>query len=412
MFESKIFKDRSVFDEHYIPSELRVRRKEAEILLKIYLNRLFSATGLSDVSIIYGSLGRVGIGKTTLAKYVSYKLRESALKEGVDVKVAYVNVFSAPSLYTILSLIVRQVGFNITVKGSPIIDILKALVDNLYISNSYLLIILDEFQSMLISPKVDADDLYTLLRLHEEVPSKDGVSRVSYLLVASDIRALSFMRERIPQVESQIGFKLHLPAYRTSELYDILEQRAELGLRPLTWAPETLSMISDVYGEDRGGDGSARRAILTLRMAGELAESLGLDSITPDIVRKAIAENEASSIPVQEIKSLGIHELLILKSITTLSLEALEWVTAGELRKRYEMLCEAMGVEPRGYTQFYVYVRHLAATDLIELKLSGKGMRGRTTLIRLSPHIPADRLNEVIEAVIEREYREGKTHGG
>jgi len=400
-----------VFDENYIPPELRVRSREAMMLYRIYMNRLFSSAGLSDVTIIYGSIGKVGIGKTTLAKYVASMVREGARREGVDVKVAYVNVFSGPSLYSILSVIVRQAGFKIVVKGSPIVDILKAIVDNLYTSNSYLIVILDEFQSMLTSPKMSPEDLYALLRIHEEIPSKDGVSRISYLLVASDVRALSYMREIIPQVESQIGFKLHLPAYKSDELFEILLQRAELGLHPHSWTAEVLQLISDNYGEDKGGDGSARRAILALRMAGELAESIGLDTITLETARKALSEQEASSIPVQEIEALGIHELLILKAVSDSVIEGVDWLTAGELRKRYELLCEAYSIKPRGYTQFYVYVRHLSSMGLLELKPSGRGIRGRTTLIRLSPPIPADRIKEVIERTINIELERGSSNG-
>jgi hypothetical protein len=38
------------------------------------------------------------------------------------------------------------------------------------------------------------------------------------------------MKEKIPQVESQIGFKVYLKPYTADELKLILEQRATLGL--------------------------------------------------------------------------------------------------------------------------------------------------------------------------------------
>ena len=44
-----IFKDRKVLDENYIPPELRVRSEEAEILTRIYMNRLFSNAGQHDI---------------------------------------------------------------------------------------------------------------------------------------------------------------------------------------------------------------------------------------------------------------------------------------------------------------------------------------------------------------------------
>ncbi len=400
-----VFEDKSVFSETYVPRELRVRAKEADMLFKIYFNKLFSSAGLSDIAVIYGSLGRVGIGKTTIAKYVAEKLVEASRREGVRVKVAYVNVYTGPSLYSILSMIVRNAELGVTVRGSPVIDILKAIVDTLYINNTYLLVILDEFQSMLTSPKVEADDLYALLRVHEEMPSKDGVARIGFLLVASDVRALSYMRETIPQVESQVSFKLHLPAYRSYELLEILRQRAELGLKPGSWNDEILEMISETYGEDKGGDGSARRAIMALRMAAEIAEAEGRQFIGADLVRKALAEQEASSIPVSEIKSLGLHELLILRAIADAAVEGMDYITTGELRRRYELLCETLQVKARGYTQFHTYIRQLNSMGLIEARISGKGMRGRTTLIRLAPPIPADRLREVVNEAIMQAAR-------
>ncbi len=402
-----IFKDRKVLDENYIPPELRVRSEEAEILTRIYMNRLFSNAGLADVNMIYGSLGRVGIGKTTLAKFVAKRVSSIAAKEGIMVRHAYVNAYNAPNLYSILSVIVRQTDYPIQVRGAPAIDILKALVDNLYMKNHYLLVVLDEFQSMLSSPRIASEDLYTLLRIHEEIPTRDGVSRVGFLLVASDVRALSYMREKIPQVESQIGFKIHLPGYRSGELYKILEQRAELGLRDFSWRPEHLTLISDVYGEDRGGDGSARRAIIALKMACELAESLGYDSLSEELVRRAVSENEAASIQVSELEALSVHELLILKLVAQATMEGLEWINTGMLRQRYEETIAELGLKPRGYTQYHVYLKHLTALGLVESRLSGKGMRGRTTLLRLAPYLPADRLVEVVDSVISGKLSDG-----
>ncbi|BAN89587.1 Cdc6/Cdc18 family protein [Aeropyrum camini] len=408
MLRHGLFKDRRVFDENYIPPELRVRREEAEALARIYLNRLVSGAGLSDVNMIYGSIGRVGIGKTTLAKFTAKRVSEAAGKEGLTVKQAYVNAFNAPNLYTILSLIVRQTGYPIQVRGAPALDILKALVDNLYVENHYLLVILDEFQSMLSSPRIASEDLYTLLRVHEEIPSRDGVNRIGFLLVASDVRALSYMREKIPQVESQIGFKLHLPAYKSRELYTILEQRAELGLRDTVWEPKHLELISDVYGEDKGGDGSARRAIVALKMACEMAEAMGRDGLSDDLVRKAVSENEAASIQTHELEALSIHELIILRLVAGAALEGMEWINAGLLRQRYEDASLSIyNVKPRGYTQYHIYLKHLTSLGLIDAKPSGRGMRGRTTLFRLAPHLPADRLIEVVDSIIQAKLASG-----
>lgn len=396
-----IFTDRSVFDENYEVPQLIVRREEADLLTNIYIKRILERPGFTDITLIYGSIGKVGIGKTTLAKHVGRRLESIAGSRGVRLKRVYINVYGAPSLHGILSMIVGQIGFNINVRGNAAIEVLKALADRLYLENMYLLVILDEFQSLLTSPNIDPDDLYMLLRIYEEIPSIDGVSRINFLLVASDFRVLSYMKERIPQIESQIGFKLHVKPYTKEQLYKILEQRAELGLRSGSWSPYLLELISDAFGHDKGGDGSARRALLTLRMAGEMAEALGKDRITEDEVRRAISEHSLAYIPLDELRGLSTHELLILVAVARSMLEKGEWTTTGELRRIYEDVCSAYGESPRGNTQFHIYLKKLSAIGLVESRPSGKGLRGRTTLIRLPPEIPPERLAEAAESILQ-----------
>ncbi|MCE4599863.1 MAG: AAA family ATPase [Desulfurococcales archaeon] len=402
MYESRIFRNRKVLDESYIPDSLRVRDAEASMLIGRYLNRFREGLGSTDISLIYGSLGKVGIGKTTLARYVGLALERETRRYGVNFKHVYINTYSAPSLHQILTLIASQLNMGITVRGSAAIEVLKAITDYLYRRDLHILVILDEFQSLLMSPRVDDDHLYLLLRVYEEIPAKDGINRINYLLIGQDFRVVSHMKERIPQVESQIGFRLYLKPYSKRELYDILEQRAEKALEPHAWNEYLLDMIADYYGYDelKGGDGSARKAILTLRMAAEIAEVKGSPSILEEHVRLALSENAVASIPLDDLRGLNTHELLILLSIASSILEGKGLITTGELREKYNEIAEFYGESPRGHTQFHVYLRNLNALGLIDLKPSGKGVKGRTTLIRLSPEIPVDRLREAVESII------------
>ncbi|MEM1712562.1 MAG: Origin recognition complex subunit 2 Orc2 [Acidilobaceae archaeon] len=397
---SRVFRDRIVFDESYKPRKLLVRDMEASLLISRYKARLEEISGFTDVSLIYGSIGRVGIGKTTVAWYVGKNLEDITRRIGVNFKSIYINTFGAPTLHQILSIIADQLNLNISVRGSSAIEVLKAIVDHLYIRDTFTLITLDEFQSLLLSPKISDDDLYTLLRVYEEIPSKDGISRVSFLLVASDHRVMSYMRERIPQIESQIGFRIHLKAYTSSELKTILLQRAEEGLEPGVWDDYYLDMIADYFGEDKGGDGSARKAILALRMAAEIAEAKGATRIEESHVRRALSEYALAYIPLDELRSLSTHEILILLALTNEIIEKGEWTTTGDLKIKYEELSQHYGETPRGHTQFHTYIKNLSTLGLIDLKPSSKGMRGRTSIIRLPPEMPADRVKEVLESIL------------
>jgi len=61
-----------------------------------------------------------------------------------------------------------------------------------------------------------------------------------------------------------------------------------------------------------------------------------------------------------------------------------EFTTIGEVEKSYNALCESMGITPNHHTQVWNDVNELSRKGIIETQLSGRGMRGRTTMIGLS----------------------------
>lgn len=413
MFPSRgqsVFKDHRVFDESWLPPSLRVRRREAEELVGLLLGRIESGVGLASPILIYGVRGAVGIGKTTLAKYVAFKTAEEARRRGYTVKAVATNLFSSPSVHQILSMIVKGVGLNIAVHGNPVLDTLKAITDNLARSNSYLIVVLDEFQSMILSPKVQPSDVYTLIRYYEAVPLIDGVPRIGFILVVSDQVSVFHMRERLPQIESQIAYRVRLERYGPSEVYEILEQRAELGLREGSWRPEHLELIAEATGAPRFS-GSARVAIKALYNAAIIAERRGLGEITMEDVREALSRVSDIGVSLRDLQSLHLHELLLLQALALAAKRGDEWVKAGDLKRLYEEVAGMYNVKPLGYTQFYEHIRHLAqGTPLVDMRMSGRGYKGRTTLYRLSPFIPPASISELLETIIlERVSRESRS---
>ncbi len=406
--KSMIFRDRKVLAEQFIPPELRVRRKEAVFLIRKLLAR-FSEGRAGDVIAIFGSPGRSGIGKTTLAKYVGFKLEELAKQRGIRFKFVYTNVYSAPSLHEILTIISSQISPRINSKGSSTIEALKAIVDYIYEKSYYILIAIDEFQNLINSPKIDDAYLYSLIRIYEQVPPPDGIPRISYLLVASDYLVFSKLRSRMPQIESQITFRQHLEPYRVEELYEILEQRAQMAFYDNSWSPEILEMIADYYGVNGSGikDGNARRAINALNTAAEQAEFEGSERILEEHVRKALSVDSMANISIQDLQGLSTHELLILLSVAKHTMESNEPLTTGKLRQIYKEVSEYYGESPRGHTQFNLYLNNLGSIGLLSVTPSGRGMRGRTSIIKLPSEIPARALTEVVDNILRK--RTGET---
>ncbi len=397
--ESPIFRNRRVFEDNYIPNTLRVRREEAEMLARRLLTKLLEGPAYSDITLIYGSIGVVGIGKTMIAKYAGLKAVSEARRRGVNAVYVHVNAYGATSLYYILDSLVAQLRMKVPVRGSSTIEVMRVIADKLAREDMYLILTIDEFQSLLTG-KMEEAGLYQLLRLYEQIPPPDGVSRIIYILVAMDSRILERLREHLPQIESQIGYRLHMRAYTEEELYEILLQRAEEGLRPGVWDDSHLWMIArEVASETQGG--SARKAIVTLRSAAEAAEARGQSVITEDLVRWAISENvHTMLVSTRELRAMNIHDLLILLALAKINYGKGGYTTTGELTQTYRQLAENYNIKPLGHSQFHVRLSRLTQNELVEARKSGKGMRGRTTLLRISPRIPLDRMIEALEHVI------------
>jgi len=404
----KIIKNSKVFDETHLPSTLPVREKEAQLIIRRIYTRMRDGGG-TEVVAITGSMGTPGIGKTTLARYSAKKLSELATKSGIKFKYVKLNMHVPPKLNEALRIIVEKLSSNINVKGLSNLDILKAIVDYLYYNDTYLLIILDEFQGVLKAADkagVDENMLYMLLRIHEQVPMPDEVNRIFFIIISNSETAMAKLRHKLPQVYSQITLNIYLRPYTPEELYYILEQRAQEGLVEGSWTPEILMMIAEEYGvtgrTHKLYAGNARSAIYALQRAAEIAELEGSPIITEKHVRIALSKEDSKAlISLSDLNLLSLHELILLYAIAMYTMEKGGWATTGTIRKYYENAVEFFGEKPRGHTQFNQYLHRLKAADLIQMKPSGKGMRGRTSLIRLVPVIVADDLVDLLPQLIE-----------
>lgn len=398
----KIIKNSDVFEDTYLPPDLPHRDKEVNLLLSNYVKKLLKGSSFNDISIIYGTTGRVGIGKTTLARYVGKMLEDIGRREGIKVKYIHVNVYGMPSLNSILSQIIVKLipSFKDDVlRGYSSIELLKLLVNYVYERNMYVLVTLDEFQNILKSGR--SRDFYLLFRIYEEIPF-EGSDRISILLVAYDHVAIDLMKSELPQVESQLNLRIKLDGYRSYELESILNQRVELGFNdPNSIEPYLISLIAESIGVDKGRDGSARRAIKALYKAALYAENEEKSVIEEEDVRRALAELSPYRVTSRELASLSLHELLILKSIASLMLRSGRgWVTTDEIYSAYAVFAEEVGDRPRKKTQFHEYLNKLKNLGLIEKKPAGIAGRGRLQEMRLVGEIPSRNLIELIDYVI------------
>jgi len=184
--------------------------------------------------------------------------------------------------------------------------------------------------------------------------------------------------------------------YTSSQICDILWARVteEEALYPEAIGEGVIEHISDLVGYEKGGKGDARLALETLWRAGKYAEAEGAERINIEHVRKAYSDSLIAT--SADIGALRLHEAILLLAITkVLKMTGLRRVKLGDAEKMYEILCEQLGETPRGHTKIWEYVQSLRNMGIIGAERSGKGMRGKSTLIEI-PTIPLETLEKML----------------
>lgn len=388
-----VFKNKEVLYPEYIPQNLPHREAQLRQLAEIFRVVL---TAPGSVSMRAMLVGGVGVGKTVTARVFGSVMRSLARERSIDLRYIHVNCHRDRTLYEVVAEIVRQIGAPIPLRGLSPREMMLALLNYVERNDIYALVTLDEFDYFVSAAGNDA--VYFIVRLYDEYP--EAKKRMSFIFIARDLSALSQLD---PTTESYIlKHVIKFDPYTSDELFDILVQRRDAAFYEGTVDDEVLRYIADMEGIDRGGEGNARAAIEALLLAGEAADYEGAQKVTIEHVRKALSHVQPDIVRVSEILPyLQLHELLILKAaIRVLRRKGEAYARIGEIEDEYRSLCQVYGEEPRKHTQVYEYVNNLKKMGVIEARVSGKGFRGRSTLVSIMA--PLDALEKHVDSLIEK----------
>ncbi len=388
-----VFKNKEVLYPEYIPPHLPHRENQLRQLAEIF-RVLITAPG--SVSMRAMLVGGVGVGKTATARVFGRELRALARERNIDLRYIHVNCHRDRTLYEVVAEIVRQIGAPIPLRGLSPREMMLALLNYIERNDIYALVTLDEFDYFASAAGNDA--VYFIVRLYDEYP--EAKKRMSFIFIARDLSTLSQLD---PTTESYIlKHVIKFDPYTSDELFDILAQRRSAAFYEGTVDDDVLRYIADMEGVDRGGEGNARAAIEALLLAGEAADYEGAHKVTIEHVRKALSHVQPDIVRVSEILPyLQLHELLILKAaIRVLRRKGEAYARIGEIEEEYRSICQMYGEEPRKHTQVYEYVNNLKKMGVIEARVSGKGFRGRSTLVSIMA--PLDALEKQVDSLIEK----------
>jgi len=361
-----VFKDREVLRHDYLPERLPHREDQIRRLGEAIAPVLKGAR-CSNIFVY----GKTGTGKTAVTKYVLNRLEAKAKDIGAPVSFCYVNCRLAGTEYRVLASLCQSVNFTVPFTGLSLGEVFDRFKQGLDAAKRLLIIALDEVDAIV---KARSDILlYELTRINETLTR----SKVTIIGISNDLRLKEFLDPRVLSSlsEEEIVFR----PYNAAELRNILAERAQMAFREGALSEGALSLCAALAAAEHG---DARRALDLLRVAGEVAERKGADTVLEDHVREAEKLIEHNRV-VDALANLTLHSKLVMLSVYHLVRANGYRAVTGEIYEVYNELCGELAVTPLTQRRVSTLVNELDALGLLNAQVVSMGRYGRTKKIRM-----------------------------
>jgi archaeal cell division control protein 6 len=375
--QDSVFIDKNKISPHYAPEKLPFRDIEIRNL-SLWLAPALKKSKPHNVFIY----GKVGTGKTTVVRHVINQLEDFAKQKSLSLNTFYLNCRNYQTKYAILIYCVQLFYPTQNFFGYSKSFIYNKFVN--YIKENYLnfIIILDEIDK--IKEKEIDDLIYSLSRSNDELDN----GSVSIIGISNN---LFFKTKLDPRTKSSLCEQEAVyPPYNAEQLKEILKQRINLAFKNNVVEESAINVAAALAAKESG---DARTAVMLLLRAGELADLNHSKKVCDKDVIKAKEKVEVE-VMKSMLLTLPIQLQLVLMSMAYQSLKpkGILKVTgqldsnimySGEIYEKYEELCIKYSEKCVSIRWFREYINELETYGFITTTISGKGVKGNTTLIKL-----------------------------
>ena len=363
--QESLFTDRKAFDHAFEPARLPHREHELDSLVRNLVDALNGH--IPSNMLLYGVPGS---GKTVVTRYVLSQLREKGLEMGQSVYTYEINCRNVDTKYRVVQTIATQLAQRgdapVPFTGWPTDRVLETVVSRMSRVGGVHIIVLDEVDNLV--DKGGDDLLYALTSLNTLLTE----GRCSIIGISNDLHFTQHLDPRVSSRLSQEDIVFH--PYVATEIQNILNERAEMGIKADVLDDGVIKLCSALAAQEHG---DARRALDLLRISVQKAEQRSQNSVDTKHVRLAQSQLEYDQVtPV--IKTLPLHQKLVLFSICLNEENGLRNISTGEVYRTYAEACSKIGTEPLTTRRVSSLLNELDTMGLIMARNVSKGRGGRS----------------------------------
>ncbi|MEW5896727.1 MAG: orc1/cdc6 family replication initiation protein [Nanoarchaeota archaeon] len=369
MKKESLFVDRLILSSSYMPDQILYREEQ----IREVANILAPALRKEKPSNLF-IYGRTGTGKTISIKHVLGHMNEVAIKNNVNLKTIYLNCKLkkiADTEYRLIAQLIKEMGKEIPPTGLPTDEVYNIFYELMDQKEQLILLVIDEIDQL--TKKIGDEILYNLTRMDSELKK----SKISFIGISNN---LIFVEHLDPRVKSSLSEEeVHFPAYNALQIQDILRNRVAKAFKPDVIETGVIEKCS-AYSAREHGD--ARRAIDLLRVAGEIAERSGSQTVKIvhlDEAEKKIESDKVLSIILNQPKQFQ----LVLYAMLQITPQKRSIFT-GEIYDCYTAICKQTKLNALTQRRVSDILAEFDLLGIINAKIISKGRYGRTRDISLS----------------------------
>lgn len=385
--KKSVFRQASSLDLSYVPEKLFCRDEPLKTLIFNY-RRILEEDEQPSINCLI--LGKGGVGKTCTARFFGRTFRTIAIENDVNLFIEYFNCINFRSKSKIIRELLAKYQHG-SGRGFSDDEALKLILSQLIREQGYMLLVIDEIH--LLKP----DDVLAFLDIAETFGHQNA--KLSLLLIS---RSKDWMKIENERILSRLNEKIQLKPYNFDESMQILKFRSDLALKEDIIDDDLLTMISQIVVDHK----NMRHGIEILRKSGSYCDKEGLESISADIIREA-SNDVYPTFRNDIVDELKDQEILALFGIVRSLINKDEPFTlVDDAFEDYNAICENFSIEPHVKMSFRKYVRQLTELKIVTSKTVRifEATRGRHLEITLLD-IPATKLAELLEDILERKFR-------